>query len=182
LAAIADIAANAIRRTTLHEQTEKQLRHLSALRKIDTAINNSQNLQFMVNTVLEQTMSELQVDAASIFLINEQQDKLECLGVCGYYDPVNLHSILSLSGSLAGKAAQARAMLHLPDLTTVDNPILVAEGFQTYYGIPLISKGEVEGVLEVFFRRPFSPQKEWLDFFETLAGQAAIALDNATLF
>jgi len=37
-------------------------------------------------------------------------------------------------------------------------------------------------VLEIFHRAPFGPDPEWLDFLETLAGQTAIAIDNAELF
>jgi HD-GYP domain-containing protein (c-di-GMP phosphodiesterase class II) len=38
------------------------------------------------------------------------------------------------------------------------------------------------GALEVFQRNHFSPDREWIGFLEMLAGQAAIAIDNATLF
>jgi putative nucleotidyltransferase with HDIG domain len=40
----------------------------------------------------------------------------------------------------------------------------------------------VKGVLEIFHRSHFDPDEEWLEFFEALATQAAIAIDNATLF
>jgi putative nucleotidyltransferase with HDIG domain len=43
-------------------------------------------------------------------------------------------------------------------------------------------KGNVRGVLELFHRATLQPYPEWLDFLNTLAGQAAIAVDNATLF
>ena len=47
------------------------------------------------------------------------------------------------------------------------------------FAVPLIAKGRVVGVLEIFHRAPLDPDSEWLDFLETLAGQAAIAIDNA---
>jgi len=40
----------------------------------------------------------------------------------------------------------------------------------------------VKGVLEVFSRKPTVPSQDWLDFLEVLAGQAAIAIDNAELY
>jgi putative nucleotidyltransferase with HDIG domain len=58
----------------------------------------------------------------------------------------------------------------------------VNEGFVAYFGVPLVVKGEVRGVLEVFQRAPRKPDAEWLAFLTTLAGQAAIAIDNVTLF
>jgi putative nucleotidyltransferase with HDIG domain len=48
--------------------------------------------------------------------------------------------------------------------------------------MPLITKGKVIGVFEVFHRVLLQPYPDWLDFLNTLAGQAAIAIENATLF
>jgi putative nucleotidyltransferase with HDIG domain len=39
----------------------------------------------------------------------------------------------------------------------------------------------VRGVLEIFHRTPLHPDGDWLDFMETLAGQAAIAVENSIL-
>jgi putative nucleotidyltransferase with HDIG domain len=37
-------------------------------------------------------------------------------------------------------------------------------------------------VLEIFHRAPLDPDRDWLDFMEALAGQSAIAVENAGLF
>lgn len=44
LSAIGDMVANALRRVTLHEQTERRLQHVQALHSIDQAITTSLNL------------------------------------------------------------------------------------------------------------------------------------------
>jgi HD-GYP domain-containing protein (c-di-GMP phosphodiesterase class II) len=56
------------------------------------------------------------------------------------------------------------------------------EGFATYSAAPLIAKGEVKGVLEVYQRTPRERGADWVEFLETLAGQVAIAIDNSQLF
>ncbi|HBY93533.1 MAG TPA: HD-GYP domain-containing protein [Chloroflexi bacterium] len=60
--------------------------------------------------------------------------------------------------------------------------MLEGEEFVAYYGVPLVTKGQVKGVLELFHRAPLEGDREWLGFLDTLAGQAAIAIDNAALF
>ena len=60
--------------------------------------------------------------------------------------------------------------------------MLKDENFAASYAVPLIAKGQIKGVLEIFHRASLNPNDEWLEFLETLAGQAAIAIDNATLF
>ena len=56
------------------------------------------------------------------------------------------------------------------------------EDLRAYYAVPLVAKGEVQGVLNIFQRGELAPDPEWLDFLLTLAGEAAIAIDNAALF
>ena len=94
---------------------------------------------------------------------------------------------MPMRAGLAGKAVLARKTVHIPDLSLEHlagdqmHPI-EAEALKVYYGIPLIAKGQLKGVLEVFLRSPRSIDPEHLEFLEALAGQAAIALDNSSLF
>jgi putative nucleotidyltransferase with HDIG domain len=60
--------------------------------------------------------------------------------------------------------------------------LLQSEGLVSAVYAPIIAKGRVKGVLEVLGRRALAPGREWLGFLEALAGQAAIAMDNAQLF
>jgi putative nucleotidyltransferase with HDIG domain len=59
---------------------------------------------------------------------------------------------------------------------------LEGENFVSYHAIPLIAKGQVQGVLEIFRRTPMQVDQEWITFFEMLAGQTALAIDNGHLF
>ena len=91
-----------------------------------------------------------------------------------------------LDGSHAGRAAIERRTIVVPDLTKVGEefepcPSVAGQGFVAYYAVPLLAKGHIKGVLEVFHRDPLDPDHEWLDFLEALAGQAAIAVDYASL-
>jgi HD-GYP domain-containing protein (c-di-GMP phosphodiesterase class II) len=58
----------------------------------------------------------------------------------------------------------------------------LGEQFVAYIGLPLIAKGQLRGVLEILHRTPIDPDQDWLDFLETLARQAAIALESVALF
>ena len=84
-------------------------------------------------------------------------------------------------------AVRERRLIHIESLKNkaderLLNPLGASEGFVGYVGLPLMVKGKVKGILEMFQRAPLQPYPEWLDFLNTLAGQAAIAIENATLF
>ena len=96
-------------------------------------------------------------------------------------------SHLRLDEGPAGRAVLERRVISISDLSESDLPFVRAVSspqtdFRAYYCAPLISKGQVKGVLEVLNRTPLKTDPEWLTFLETLAGQAAIAIDDAELF
>jgi putative nucleotidyltransferase with HDIG domain len=93
---------------------------------------------------------------------------------------------VKLGGSFAGQVALDHKLLII-DLDENNYPpkfskFIKEEQFVSYAGVPLIAKGQVLGVLEVYKRSSLSPDQEWGNFFETLANQAAIAIDNISLF
>ncbi|PJH74721.1 MAG: histidine kinase, partial [Anaerolineae bacterium CG_4_9_14_0_8_um_filter_58_9] len=86
---------------------------------------------------------------------------------------------LRLGQGYAGIAGLERKTIHVSNLREhktdfLRSPNFKAEEFDTYFGVPLIAKGQVKGVLEVFHRSPLQPNQNWMDFMETLAKQAAI--------
>jgi PAS domain S-box-containing protein len=187
LAAVADISASAIQRTSLHEQTERRLMHLSALRRIDVAINNSLDLKITLEILLEQALAQLHVDAVDVLMLNPHLHSLEYAAGLGFRSTAIERAQLQFGEGHAGRAAAERVTVSVPNLPDLGSAFvragpLAGEGFITYHAVPLVAKGHVHGVLEVFHRTNFGADPEWLAFLETLAGQAAIAIDNATLF
>ena len=53
---------------------------------------------------------------------------------------------------------------------------LKEQGYKTYFLTPLFGKNEVNGIFQVFLKTPFIPDQDWLEFYDTLAGQAIIAV------
>ena len=61
-------------------------------------------------------------------------------------------------------------------------PLLASEHFAAYWAVPLIAKGALKGVLEVFHRTALHPTTAGGSVWTIFAGQAAIAIDSATMF
>lgn len=184
---LADIAGNTFHRMRLYEETETQLQYLSALRTIDLAIATSFDLRVTLNVLLDQILVQLNVDAADILLCIPVLQTLEYKASRGFQTRAIEQARMQIGQGFAGQAALEGRMVFLPDLR--DRKIslgrfdyLAGENFITFIVVPLIIKGEVKGVLELYLRSLFQPSNEWRDFLDALARQAAIAIDNAQLF
>lgn len=170
----------------LLEQTQRQLERLSALHDIDLVINSSLDLRVTLNILLDQVVEKLNVDAAAVLLLNQQTQLLNYAAGRGFRTRMIESYRLRLGEGISGQATMERHLVQALNLFEADEnmaylPLLQEEGFLSFYSVPLIAKGQVKGVLDIFNRSLLTPDQEWIYFLETLAGQAAIAIDNTTL-
>ncbi len=176
----------------LNADLERRMGRIAALHRIDLAIMASPDMADTLRLLLAQAREQLGVDAAAVRLYDAQADTLRHAAGAGLrggqagHAPRG-HAPQSLAVGYAGQAARERRVVCAPDLSWTPevfahDPLLAAEGFAAYWAVPLIAKGEVKGVLEIFHRSPLVPDGEWGECLDVLAGQAAIAIDSATMF
>jgi PAS domain S-box-containing protein len=148
LTAVADIAANALRRAALHEQTQRRLQHITALRAIDMAITSSLDLRVTLNFFLDQVTIRLGTHAASVLLLDPRTQTLQFTAGRGFHSQAAQQTKLRLGEGVAGRAALERRLISVPDLARSDeafrrSPLLTEEGFVSYFATPLLAKGQV---------------------------------------
>jgi len=165
----------------------QRLQQLTALRKIDQAISSSLDLRPTLNTIVDQSTTQLNADAVSILLYNPFSFTLEYAAGSGFRTRLIEQTRLRLGIGQAGRAALEQRLISVADLSRSDaesgrSALTQQEGFISHQAIPLIVKGQIKGVLEAFHRSIFTPDDEWREFFSTLATQTAIAIDNISLF
>jgi HD-GYP domain-containing protein (c-di-GMP phosphodiesterase class II) len=171
----------------LNTQLEQQLKRLTALREIDLVITASLDLKTTLQLFLQHVLEQLQVEAAAVLLFQPATQSLRYVAGLGFRGTNIRTTNLKIGAGLAGQVALERQPLLVSDLKNSQTSLaqaglFVSENFQAYCGYPLIAKGQLKGVLEVFRRSPLNVKEDWLDFLEALGRQAAIAIDNAQLF
>ena len=182
---LAGTLALVLHNAQLHEETNRHLRQLQAVQTVGKALLASLDVRLVFEVLIQQALNHLQADAAGLLLFNPYLQTLEYATYSGFRSRHYEQTFLSLATSLAGKAATERQIVTLTDLGQLSLGFAQTfreEGFQAYGAAPLIAKGKLKGVLEVFYRRPFAPDAEWKRLLELLADQAAVAIDNAEMF
>lgn len=174
-------------RKLAERQIHQQIEQLSALRNIDQAILSSIDLHFTLNVIVSEVSKQLHVDAVDILLLDPDTGMLEYVVGTGFKTQSIRAARVPLEVRSAGRAAGGVHLIEVKSLG--DRPpdaflaaLFAKEDFLFYGNVLLANQGQIKGVLEVFHRAPRKPSREWLDFLHTLAGQAAIAIENATLF
>jgi len=173
--------------TRLFEESQQRLRQLEALHSIDIAISASMDLRTTLSVLLRHVESILGVDAADILLFSPALQQFRFSAGRGFHTADIEYANVRMGTSFAGRAAFERQVVLISGRLSAQSDsdfsaMYEKEGFFAYAGVPLIAKGEIKGVLEVYRRSPHEPEPEWLNLLDTLAGQGAIAIDNAQLF
>jgi response regulator RpfG family c-di-GMP phosphodiesterase len=169
------------------ESIDRQIRRLTALIEINRTITGSHRLDTVLTTLLEHAVAQLGVDAANILLFDENKQLLEFAAGTGSDSEAIRVAQSQLSKGYAGEAVLDRRVVHVSNLLdgvqdlTPGSPVqrLDPGAVVEYFGAPLMAKGHLEGVMEVFSQVPLHVDPEWTVFLEMLAEQAAIAIDSA---
>lgn len=187
LTTLVEMAGTAIQRSLLNQKTNAQLRQMKGLAEIDRVILSSFDLRLNLQTLVKNVISQLGVDAANIMVYHPVLQTLESTVGSGFRTQAFEGREIGLGEGYAGSAALQREIVHIPRLDQEQvNPrlarALAGEDFVTYYAVPLIAKGEIRGVLEIFHRSQLLPDSEWMVMLNTLASRAAVTIDTVKVF
>ena len=158
-----------------------QVDQLSSLRKIDKAIISALDSHQIFEVVLNQFHEHLQVDAASIFLVDPKSHSLYIANGQGF----NMHTFQQLD--VAEQTLEQGKTLVLNAEANGKNEVpypsaFLTKGILQCISVPLYANSETIGVLEGYYRsNNVEIISEWIEFTETIAGQTAIAVEHVRL-
>jgi K+-sensing histidine kinase KdpD len=158
---------------------------LAALDAIATLVGESQDIQGILNTALDRLLEVMNVEVAYISFVDQEAGQLKVIAHRGVSaDFVRWASEIKLDRGLAGSVVESGQTLVVEDVSA-DSQLasfpLAKEGLRGYAVLPLTSRGEVLGVMNVASYQPrrFTPAE--LGFLTALASHIGIAVQNALL-
>lgn len=147
------------------DQVRAQVQRLEALHDIELSITATLDVRVVLGTLLDQLTARLDIAAADVLLLDASTQRLEYAAGRGFRSSQMRGKAPRLGESYPGRAAMERRTVSVLNLAEHSDPCLDAEwltgeGFTAYHGAPLVAKGEVKGVLEVFHRegQPDDPE------------------------
>ncbi len=189
LEAIGNQMGIAVQKARLHAQTQQNLARIRALHEIDLAITSTLDLRTILNVLLEKTERLLPYVAASAVRLIERET--------GELIPIVCRNLPEEEWKAATAAAAKEGIVRL--LAQGDHSPVATLNVQTHGGslapdflrkhglasslrVPLTAKNEVLGVVTFFTSEEHEFGREEIEFLSTLAGQGAIAIQNAQLY
>src|SRR5689334_12327339 len=188
LGLMATAAGGMLATRRLLSRTRQRLNELSLLYEVATVMGSTLELAALLKAIMRLTQTTLRSAACTLMLLDEDSQELVFEIPLGEKEGALTQFRIPLDQGLAGWVARTGRPAIVNDLR--HDPRFLPEvdetsGFVTRAAlcVPLLARGRVIGVLEVLNKEndaPFTAHD--LGMLTTLAGQAAVALDNARLY
>ncbi len=181
-------AAVAIENAQLYAIARRNMRNLSALRSIDHAISTTLDLKHTLALLLDYAVIHTGYENGSGFvaLVDPSTRCLKIAAAKNLGTPFIERFNLRVGESIAGRVAEDGKPRIVTDLTGDPRATLrdlnATENLVSLLAVPLRAEGGVIGVLVVHTRQRHRFTDAERDFFMTMGGQAAIAVQNAQLY
>jgi len=187
LQGVGEQLALAVDHSIQFDNAVRRLVRLQVLRAIDRAIIDRFSIHDILETVIKHVPSNLGADAVAISLFDEEKKHLRVWSLRLPNGTIVDEGAFTIAESLLHWFVERRSPVIIHDLAQDPRVRMHREAIQryqlvSYLGVPLVAKGTTIGILHIMTVKPTVFAPEDVEFFQTLAGQAAIALKSAQMF
>ena len=183
VASLTHQTALALENARLFQASEQRAAQLQALANVAATITSSLQSDELIASLLDQAKSILPYDTGTLWL--RQGDQMTIRAARGFEDSeerVGLSAAIEDSSLLKEMITTSRS-ISVGDVREDERfPSLIEPRYFSWLGVPLLSKGQVIGVIALEKAEADFYTAEHVQSAMTFAGQSAVAFENARLF
>jgi len=181
LMALADIAAVAIDKERLHQETADRLAEVSTLYTLSTQITGSLSLSRILESIVSILKLTVDCRACCIFLVDSVTEVLRLEASSGLPQEQPVPVQLRTDRSIGGRVLQERRPIYISDVQSMPDLGYFDCEVNSLLAVPLIVRNQVIGMLCLDDIRTDAFANE-VRLLTIVAAQAAVAIENAQLY
>jgi K+-sensing histidine kinase KdpD len=164
---------------------ERKLRELSFLHEVAQLASSARDWDEMLRIVIDRTTDAMGAEVSSLYLLERREGVLRLVATNGLNPRAVGRATLRLGEGITGWVANARVPLAVRDVHTEPRwhfvPSVDVERFTSMLSVPLVSRDEVIGVMNVQTVTPRDFDHTEIDFLQTIANQVAGIIEKGRL-
>jgi signal transduction protein with GAF and PtsI domain len=185
LSYVAEQMGGAIAKARLSERSQAAVKKVELLAAVGRTITTESYLDRILQVISEMVAETFDSPVCSIMIVDEDKQELT-IKAARCSSPEYLQKLpIKIGDSLIGRVVRERQLVTVPDVAVEKSykyPELARRsGLTSLLSVPLLAGLKVIGTLNIYTneRRSFTPEE--VGFAQAVAGQAALAFENARL-
>jgi len=183
-------AVVALEKARLFSEARRSAAEYQALFEVGALVGSVLDVDRVLDLIVDRCRALLGVAGVGVFRLDAAEGYLAYERGIGL-SPEFLRAVrIGIGEGTTGKAVQERVPVWSEDLlsdvsiTLSDETraLVEREGYRSVLSVPIITRGEVHGVLAVYWWEPRKPSPSEVSLLTALAAQAGVALENARLY
>jgi K+-sensing histidine kinase KdpD len=164
---------------------ERKLRELSFLHEVAQLASSARDWDEMLRVVIDRTTDAMGAEVSSLYLLEKREGLLRLVATNGLNPRAVGRATLRFGEGISGWVANARVPLAVRDVRNEPRwksvPSVDVGRFTSMLSVPLVSRDEVIGVMNVQTVEPRDFDRTEIDFLQTIANQVAGIIEKGRL-
>lgn len=160
-----------------------QIKDFMLVQRVIKKINSILELECLLEQIIEDASRTLGFTKCGVLLYDESTNQLQLAAVTGWED--KMHKVgdrFDLGEGIVWRAFIAKRVMYYPDINEYPEEIHCDFTSKSHIDIPLISKGNVIGILNAQHNEKDGFSRHNIRILKTLAAHLSVAITNAKLF
>jgi len=168
------------------KKTRKKIKNIEGISIISSTIVSGKYLDDILSQIVKITADMFNSKICSIMLLDEKKDELVIKATQSLSEEYKNKPPVKVSSSISGLAVKEKKSIFVLDVKKDPRymypQIAEKEGLCSMLAVPMIVKDKVIGVLNIYTSEPYEFKEEEIKIIQTIANQAALAIENTRLF
>src|SRR3989339_782262 len=185
LTSIASQLSGAIEKAQVSQLLERKAKQLETIGHLSRTIVSTAYLHEILQLIVTMTAQTMNSKICSLMLLNEQGGELSIAATQSLSEEYRKKPPLKVGQSISGRALQEKQPIAVSDVTREPGygypEIARREGLCSMLAVPMLIKNKPIGVINCYTTAEHTFSDEEIHILQTIANQAAVAIENTRL-
>lgn len=185
LCAITGQLGSVIENTKLYDDLKIKAKQIETLSKVSDTMIAEQYLDGILNLIVTVTAEMMNSKICSLVLLDEQKEELIIKATQSLSEEYRKKPNIKVGQSISGCVVKEKKPMTVPDVTKDPRyaypDIAKKLGIVSMLAVPMMIKGKVTGVINVYSSEEHMFNSEEIRILQTIANQSAVAIENSRL-
>lgn len=169
----------------LKEELKKKTEMLGAISQVSKTVISGKYLEEILNLIVSMTTQMMNSKICSIMLLDEEKDELRIAATQSLSKAYRDKPPVKVGQSISGRVVKEKRPITVLNVTKEKNymypEIAKKEGLVSMLSVPMLFKEQIIGVVNLYTSTEHNFTNEEIQILQTIANQAAIAIENTKL-